>query len=470
MLRELVLGFSWFALTYMVVLQLMQLMLAVASGVVVYRERITTTYGRVGDMLTSHLAPPVSIVVAAYNEAAGIVEAVWSMTMIKYPRLEIVVVNDGSTDDTLERLISAFKLVPVPLAVRSTIPTSEIRQHYRSTLPIELTVVDKVNGGRADALNAAANAARYPYVFATDADVIIDGDALIHAMRLFAADRGSVIGVGGQVRPINGCRLRHGHLVSAHVPERILERYQLLDYLRSFIGARPAWAALNCLPNISGAFGIFSRTALMDVGGWTRGHLGEDMDLTMRLHRLYRDRRQPYRISYTSAAVVWTEVPSTLTVLRRQRIRWHRGLIRAVKDFRSSFFNPHHGTVGMLSWPAQVLFEYVAPIVEALGYVVVPVAVAIGVVSLTNALAMFAIATLAGAVTSLAAIILDEVYGHFNDRRDIGRLLAIVFVENLGIRQMTVWWRIRAIFGRNATSTWGDMERRGVAQLAVKTR
>ncbi|HJR91308.1 MAG TPA: glycosyltransferase family 2 protein [Acidimicrobiia bacterium] len=459
-------GFSWLVLGYFLALQVILLLLAIVSGIVLYRDRMVERFARVEDMLASDLAPPVSIVVPAYNEAAGIVEAIRSMGMVSYPRFEIVVANDGSTDATLSLLIEAFELVPVPYPLRANIPTAPIRQVYKSRLPIRLTVVDKENGGRADALNAAINAARYPYVLATDADVIIDGSALVHAMRLVAEDRDRTVGVGGNVRPINGCRVRHGHLVDASVPATMVERYQLLEYLRSFIASRPAWSSMNCLPLLSGAFGVFRRDVVVDVGGYTSGHFGEDMDLTMRVHRYLRARKVDYRMVYSPSAIVWTEVPPTRAVLRRQRIRWHRGLMTAVRDFRSSFFNPRHGPVGMISWPVMVVFEYLAPIVEFLGYIVVPVAMLAGAVSPINAIGLYLIAVFAGAFNSLIAILLDERFGYFNNPRETLKLMAVVFVENLGLRQMTVWWRIRAMMGGKATQVWGDMERRGVTQMA----
>ena len=345
-------------LCYFVLIQLHMLALAVISAGALYKERMLERFGRLDDMLVSDISPPVSILIPAYNEEVGIVESMKSIAMISYPRFEIVICNDGSTDGTLQKLIDAFKLEPVPLPYRANVACAEVRQVYHTNRPVSITVVDKVNAGRADALNAAINVARYPYVMLTDADVLIDGSALVKAMRHVAEDRERTVAVGGNVRPLNGCSVKFGHIVDAKVPESWLERWQLLEYVRSFVAARPAWSAMNSLPLISGAFGIYLRQAVVDVGGLTSGHMGEDMDLTMRVHRHYRSLGKPYRMVYAPSAVIWTEVPSTRAVLRRQRIRWHRGLMTAVHDFRSSFFNPRHGPIGMLGWPAMVLFEY----------------------------------------------------------------------------------------------------------------
>lgn len=455
-------------LVYFVAMQLYMLGLAILSARALYKEWMIDRFGRVQDMLGSDVSPPVSIVVPAYNESIGIIESIRSMAMVTYPKFEIVVVNDGSTDDTLEKMVEHFKMVAVPMPFRASIKTAEVRQVYHATLPVSITLVDKANGGRADALNAGINVARYPYVMLTDADVLIDGNALVNSMRHVAEDRTRTVGVGGNVRPLNGCTVRHGHIVDSKLPKHWLERLQMLEYVRSFVAARPGWSSINSLIFLSGAFGIFLRQAVVDVGGLTSGHFGEDLDLSMRIHRHYRRLKKPYRMVYAPSAVVWTEVPSTRQVLRRQRIRWHRGLLTAIGDFRSSLFNPRHGAIGMLGWPAMFFFEFLAPIIEFLGYIVVPLAFIFGGISPYPALMLLLIAFLAGAFTSLIALFLDERFGYFNEPLEALTLLALVFVENLGLRQQTVWWRIRALFGGSTTKVWGDMQRKGVSNLGGK--
>ncbi|HEU4750332.1 MAG TPA: glycosyltransferase [Acidimicrobiia bacterium] len=461
-----VLGFiSVLVLIYFVAMQLYLLGLALLSAYALHRDRVIERFGRVEDMLGSDLSPPVSIIVPAFNEAVGIVESIRSMAMVSYPRFEIIVVNDGSKDDTLQKTIDHFHMLAVPMPFRANIATAQIRQVYHTKTPVSITLVDKVNGGRADAINAGINVARYPYVLLTDADVLVDGMAIVKAMRHVAEDRTRTVAVGGNVRPLNGCSVRHGHLVEAKLPETWLERMQVLEYVRSFVAARPAWSLTNSLCLISGAFGIYLRQTLVDVGGLTSGHMGEDLDLTMRIHRHYRRIKRPYRVVYAPSAVAWTEVPLSRQVLRRQRIRWHRGLMTAMSDFKSSLFNPRHGTVGMIAWPAMFLFEFLAPIVEFLGYLVVPLALIVGGIAWSQAVLLVMIAFLAGALSSLAALFLDERYGYFNEPLEAITLLTLIFVENMGLRQQTVWWRIRALFGAQSTWEWGDMQRRGVAKL-----
>lgn len=454
------------AVLYYALMNLYILGLSVHSALALRRSHHLQRFGRVREMLSSRLAPPVSIVIPAYNEAAGIVDAIRSMSIVEYPRFEIVVCNDGSTDATLPSLVDAFDLELVRVPYRDQLATAPIQAIYRGRSGVEITVIDKVNGGRADALNAGVNAARYPYVLCTDADVVLDAKCLVRAMQRVVEDRDRTIGVGGNIRPLNGSTVELGHLISTSVPGPLIARMQILEYLRTFISSRPGWSKWNGLPNVSGAFGIWNRASVIAVGGFTRGHMGEDMDLTMRMHRYHLENRIPYRIVYEPSAVIWTEVPETARVLRRQRVRWHRGLMTVVADFKGMLFNPRYGRVGMITWPGYFLFEYLAPIIEFVGYLVVPTGIMLDLLSPKAILAMIALAFGIGMLNSFIAILLDEPYGYANSGTDTSRLVFIALAENFGFHQMTVLWRIRAMLGGRSVQVWGNMERRGVARLS----
>ncbi len=460
---------SWIGyatIAYFIAMQVYLLFLALVSAAALRRNHHLRRYGRVGEMLSSRTTPPVSIIIAAFNEEAGIVDAVRSMSIVRYPRFEIVVVNDGSNDRTLDSLIETFQLEQVRIPYRPDLESATVRAIYRGRSGVDITVIDKENGGRADALNAGINAARYPYVFCTDADVVLDPDCLVHSMQRVVEDRARTVGVGGNVRPLNGSRVQLGHIIEASVPKRLVPRMQILEYIRNFLASRPGWSWMNAVPIVSGAFGIWKRSVIVEVGGLTEGHMGEDMDLTMRIHRHLLDKGVPYRIVYEPAAVIWTEVPDTLRVLRRQRIRWHRGLMRVVSDFRGMTFNPRYRQMGMIAWPGFVLFEYLAPMIEFIGWFVVPTAWLLGALNTTALIWLLLIALGMGLLNSLIALLLDESFGFFNSPADTSRLIAVAVIENFGLRQMTVLWRIRAMLGGKETRSWGNMERRGVTNLA----
>ena len=458
---------GYLTLIYFILMQSYMVWLGLRSAAVMRRVHHIDRFGRVSDMLSSQTSPPVSIVIPAYNEAAGIVDSVRSMSIVGYPRFEIVITNDGSSDDTLQALIDAFHLERVRIPYRPDIPTAEVRGIYRGHGSVDITVIDKENGGRADALNAGINAARYPYALCTDADVILDANCLVGAMRRVVEDRRRTVAVGGNIRPLNGSNVQLGHLIKAEVPKKLVPRMQILEYLRTFLATRPAWSRMEALPLVSGAFGIWKRSAVIEVGGFSSGHMGEDMDLTMRLHRHHIDNKIPYRIVYEPSAVIWTEVPHSMRVLKRQRVRWHRGLMTAVRDFMPMTFNPRYGKVGMVTWAAMFLFEFVAPIVEFVGWITIPIAFLLGALNVTSLAILLALAFGVGLLNSLVALLLDESYGYFNSPADTARLIVMALIENFGMRQVTVAWRIRAFLGGGATKAWGNMERKGVANLGV---
>jgi cellulose synthase/poly-beta-1,6-N-acetylglucosamine synthase-like glycosyltransferase len=460
--------FSYVILGFFILMEVQLLVVSVVSFFALRRDHFTASHGRLHDMLTSDTTPPVSIIIPAYNEAAGITESVRSMAMLKYTRKEIIVVNDGSADDTVKRMIDEFRMEPIDVPYRPSLDTEVIHRVYKSRLPLPIVLVDKENGGKGDAINAGINIARYPYVMATDADMVLDDECLLRAVRHFVEDRSRTIAVGGNVRPLNGCEVRRGRVTNVALPRRPVELAQVVEYIRGFLSARPGWSALGSLLIVSGAFGIFQKRAVIEVGGFRHGHLGEDMELTMRLHRHFRKKRIPYRIVYAPDAVAWTEVPLTRHVLRKQRIRWHRGLMQVIWQYKGMLLNPRYGVIGLLGWPAFVAFEFIAPMVEFIGWLVIPGSLVLGHLNWEIALPLLLISLVLGAANSLIGLFLDERFGYYNAPGDAAKLLVYSLGEQLGMRQRTVWWRVRAMFWNPRRKVWGDMQRTGVGNLGAE--
>jgi cellulose synthase/poly-beta-1,6-N-acetylglucosamine synthase-like glycosyltransferase len=462
--------FNIVVILYYIAMELQLVLLALVSYRMLRIEQFTSRFGRIHDMIASDTTPPVSVIIPAYNEAAGIVESVRSIVMLKYAKKEVIVVNDGSRDDTLQRLIDEFRMEPIDLPYRPLLETQPIRRVYRSKLPLPIIVIDKENGGKGDAINAGINVSQYPYVMGTDADIVLDEECLLRASRHFVEDRARTIAVGGNVRPINGCEVRRGRVTRVALPKRPTEMAQVVEYIRTFLGARPAWSSLRSLLIVSGAFGVFKKDAVIEVGGYRRNHLGEDMELTMRLHKHFRKKRVPYRIVYAPDAVAWTEVPASREVLRKQRIRWHRGLMQVMWQYKTMFMNPRYGIVGLLGWPSYVAFEFVGPVMESIGWIVIPFSLAVGALRLDIAIPLMIVALAIGAANSLVGLILDERFGYYEGPGATWRLLSYSLLEQLGPRQLTVWWRVRAMFWNPRRTTWGDMKRTGVGNLSGQQR
>jgi cellulose synthase/poly-beta-1,6-N-acetylglucosamine synthase-like glycosyltransferase len=410
----------------------------------------------------ANVIPPLSVLVPAYNEENTIVASVLSFLSLEYPQHEVVVVNDGSTDSTMQRLIEAYDLVEVPAAYPTVVPTNPVVAFYRSRVHAKLVCVDKRNGGKGDALNAALNAARYPYVLAVDADTLIERDALLRLARPFLLGQ-RVAAVGATVRISNGSIIEHGRVVDAHVDGRWLPGIQTVEYLRAFLFGRLGWNRLGGGLIVSGAFGLFNQEHLHAIGGYNTGTVTEDIDLVVRLHKYLRGVGAADIVTFVPDPVAWTEAPVTLRVLGAQRERWHRGLIATIVKHKDMMFNPRYGVIGLVAFPFYALGEMMAPVVEGLGYIVVLVSLLIGAVEFPFAVVFLGVSIGYGFLLSLWAVVLEEIsFRRYSTTRDLTKLLWFSVIESFGYRQLTIWFRLCA-FPRylRGDMRWGVMTREG---------
>ena len=456
-----VVGVNYFILAYFLAINGIYLTLYVISFAEIADYVRREVFSGLPELFASNYAPPVSVIVPAYNEEATIAESVRSFLTLRYPMHEVVVVNDGSKDRTIEVLLREFDLHESDQPVRLELDTAPIRGVYASDTE-RLVVVDKENGGKADALNVGASAARYPLVCNLDADIILEEDALLRAARPMIESR-EVAAVGGIVRVANGCEFERGRLVKVKTPKKALPNFQIVEYLRAFIASRTAWSKLNCLLIISGAFGMFRRRDVIAAGGYLHETVGEDMELVTRMHRVLRENGRRYKILFVPDPVAWTEVPETLRVLGRQRDRWHRGLMDTLVRHRRMLLRPRYGSVGLIAMPYFFLFEFLGPVIELLGYLAFVLGLALGYLNLQFAIAFFLAAVGLGALLSTAAVFLEELRLERYPRwRDLLKLTLYGVLENFGYRQINTVWRAKAIISFLRKSTdWGSMERQG---------
>lgn len=423
-------------------------------------------------LLTGQVAFPISIVVPAYNEEKTIVDSLHAMLALHYPEYEVVVTNDGSKDSTLELLINAFDLVPSKRVYHKAIPTKKVRGVYESRRFANLVVVDKENGGRSDANNAGINVARYPLVASTDADSIIEPDALLHLVRPFILHPEEMVAVGGKIRAVNGCELHAGRIKKFGLPRKPLALFQFVEYIRAFQMCRLAWNNIDTLILISGAFGLFKRDKVLAVGGFSTTTIGEDLDMTMRLHRYHHEQKLKYRMAYVPNAVCWTEVPDTLRILRSQRCRWHRGMLEVLTRHKDMIFSPRYGRVGLLGMPYLFLIDGLGPFLELLGLFIVPLSFAFGLLNEPFFLAYVALLFCYGAFISVWCLFLDEITSRDKLRaRDLLLLMFAAVLENFGYRQLNGLWRIEGTwqFFRKQQG-WGKMTRTGFKKSGAAQR
>lgn len=416
---------------------------------------------------TAPVSLGLTVVIPAHNEAMVIEQSVRSTLALDYPDHEVVVVNDGSTDDTLATLIRVFGLRPSQRVVDTSalkVGGAVLAVWESPDRSLPLVVLDTENSGRSDSVNAGICAASKDLVVFMDADSVLDPDALLLAVQPFLDDPLRVVATGGSIRAVNGCRVLAGRVTQVGLPKTWLGRIQVVEYLRAFSLGRAGWSFIQSLMLISGAFGVYRRDVLLEVGGLDVATIGEDFELAMAVHRRYRRSGEDYRMVFVAEPVSWTEVPETAGVLRRQRSRWHRGLWEVLWKYRGMLLNPRYGRIGLVGLPYYWLFELLAPLLEILGLVVLVAALATGAGNPTLMLAMLALALGTGVLVSMAAILLDEAtVDGLPSWRTLCLLVVCAFVENFGYRQATAWWRLEGWWHglRNTKQEWGVMARRG---------
>ncbi|HEX8257137.1 MAG TPA: glycosyltransferase family 2 protein [Allosphingosinicella sp.] len=408
-------------------------------------------------------APAIAVLAPAYNEEVTIIESVNSLLSLQYPDFEVIVINDGSRDTTLQRMIEEYGLAPVRRFHDNAVSHRPIRGLYATPRLPRLIVVDKENGGKSDALNAGINVARAPIFCSIDADSLLEPDALLRAVRPFIEDPDRTVAVGGTIRIANGSRIDAGRVTAIRLPRNFLALVQVVEYLRAFLMARLALGRMQALTVISGAFGLFRRQPAVEVGGYSHGTVGEDMELVIKLHAHFRKAGRPYRIDFIPEPVCWTEVPESLAVLGRQRARWQRGALETFFRHKYMLFNPRYGRVGFVGFGQVLVVDVIGPPVEALGYLLVPLLWGLGLLSLDFLLAFLAVTFTFGIFVSVATLILEEVeLRRFPRAGDLCILTLVAIAENFGYRQIGNFWRVRGWWQYlRGQQGWGDMTRKG---------
>jgi cellulose synthase/poly-beta-1,6-N-acetylglucosamine synthase-like glycosyltransferase len=412
------------------------------------------------------LVPPITIIAPAHNEQGSIRVAVRNLLELDFPQLEVIVVNDGSEDRTFEEMGEEFRLRPVRAVYVPEAKSAQVRGLYRSEVDARLLVIDKAAGGsKADAVNAGLNAATSPYVCVVDADSILERDALLRIMMPILNDPDRVVAVGGIIRVLNGSEIAGGQIRRVRLPRKSIEVIQVIEYLRAFLIGREAWGQGNMLMIISGAFGVFRTDLVRAVGGYRPQAIGEDFDLVARLHRYLRQRGMDYRIQFVPDPMCWTEVPSDLRSLGRQRARWQKGLLDVLWPNRDMLFKPRYGRIGFVALPYLWLFELVAPVIEIAGIATIVLAACLGALSREFFLQFLLFGYAFATMISIGSVLQEEItYKRYNDWQDVVRLVSYCFLEHFPYRQLHMVWRLQGLWQYlRGDNVWRPLTRKGLA-------
>jgi peptidoglycan-N-acetylglucosamine deacetylase len=472
--REVFRQFTWWFGYYSVSLNCIYILLLVFAQ---KKLRSQAAYWQLLDkeyLFTPGMLPSISILAPAYNEEKTVVQSVHSLLTLEYPDFEVIVINDGSADGTMDTLMREFELERIDPAMSAALPTAPIRGVYRSPSYAKLLVIDKENGGKADALNTGINLARCDYLCSIDSDSLLEPDALLRMTAQIITSDIETIAVGGNILPVNGCTVERGMLQSIALSKNSVAGLQTIEYLRSFIAGRLGWSSVNALLIISGAFGLFRRDRVLEIGGYMTGRgefnrdtVGEDMELVVRLVRRMGDTRRPYRVRYASSANCWTEVPEDMRSLYKQRDRWHRGLVEIMTWHRKMLFNPKYGTAGLLAFPYFLIFELIGPFYEFAGYPFLIIGFVTGALHWHIFLIMFSAVMLFGLLISIISLGLSERGIVYFRHKELASLLGYSLIENFGFRQLMGWSRVfSSVSLLFKNKGWQKLERKGFSAVA----
>lgn len=458
--KRIILYFNYFLFFYVLIIYIIYLFQLILSAFSLSDYIKKIQYSDYKKYTASENMIPISVLVPAYNEEETVVDNIRSLLSLNYPMFDIVVVNDGSKDKTLQRIIDAYSLKQTNQPVRYHIKTKNVLGIYKNIDLPNLVVVDKENGGKADALNVGINVSRYPIFAAIDADSILESDSLIRVIMPFIEER-DTIAVGGIVRIANGSIVKDGVIREIALPKNRVAMFQIVEYLRAFLTGRMGWNAMSSLLIISGAFGAFRKAEVIKVGGYAEGTIGEDMELVVKLHRYMRDAKIKYHIKFVPDPVCWTQAPESLKDLRGQRRRWQIGLMDSLFKHRQILLNPKYGSIGMIAAPYFWFFEMFGPVIEVLGYILIPISYILGILNIEFFLLFLSVSILYGIILSIGSILLEQYT--FNKYPSLGQLLKLSLygiLENFGYRQLTLYYRLEAIVRyRKLKHSWGRIKR-----------
>jgi cellulose synthase/poly-beta-1,6-N-acetylglucosamine synthase-like glycosyltransferase len=452
-------------LAYFFLISALYFLFTVLSLFGMIRHRYVTSYVSFKEVFRLPLVKPISIIAPAYNEEKTIIQSTRALLSLEYPVFEVIVVNDGSTDMTLDKLIRAFGLEKTRRVFRKVADHKPVKGIYSSSRYPKLVVVDKVNGRKADAMNAGLNISRYPLFCAVDSDSLLEKDALLKMVRPFLEDPERTVAAGGVIRLSNGCTFKDGQVSRVGLPRNTLARFQIIEYLRAFLGGRLGLSLLKSTLIISGAFGLFRKDIALQCGGYRSRTIGEDMDLIVRMRAHLHESGTPFEIRFIPDPICWTEAPESFRVLARQRNRWHRGLVDTLLHSSHMLFNPRYGVTGLFSLPFYFLFEMLSPLIEIAGYLIFTVCLFHGLVDYPFALVFFLLAVVLGTLLSLVSLLLEEISSHRYPRlKDILIIAVYSLLENIFYRQWLAVVRALAFIDvYKGKEAWGVMEKKGFA-------
>lgn len=461
--KEILLKLEYFSIIFLFLANTSYLCLLIFGYLNARKKHIESISGLEDKRAIINILKPISIIVPAYNEEKSIIKTIEKLRMLDYPEFEIVVVNDGSSDNTLDVIKRKFKMVAVDIQIPNVLKFKHVNKVYYSREYPDLVIVDKQNGGKSDALNAGISISNFPLVCCVDADGIIESNGLIQLARPFFEHPDTCVATGGVIRVVNNLKVENGKVVSTSLNWNLMHNIQIVEYLRGFLVGRLGWDYLNCNTIISGAFGLFKKQSVLNVGGYDRNTIGEDFELLLRIEAYYLKNKKPHSVHFMPDPICWTEVPSDFKTLGNQRSRWQQGLSEGLWSQRSMFFKGWSKQIGNFALPYLFLFELISAPIELISYVLTIIGFMAGIFDTQIVILFFSVAVVYGWILTFGAVIIEEfTFNKYKKPLDIVKLAIGCIFEQIGYRQLNLYWRVRGmwrhLWGKKA---WGEMRRTG---------
>ena len=459
--------YEYFIFFYASSLILSYIILAILSFVAINKYKSYNTDLDDEELLNSHLAPGISVIAPAYNEEVTIIVNVKSLLTLNYPLFEVIIVNDGSQDNTLKLLIEEFDLVEAPFAYVEKIKSQPYKRTFKSQNPKYeiLTVIDKENGGtKADAFNAGLNASVFPYFLNTDVDCILARNTLTKMIKPILSSKVRVIAVGATLRMSNSCDIKEGVITRVRPPEALIPRFQELEYIRSYLLGKMGWELINAVPNVSGGLGMFDKEIAIKAGGYGADSHAEDMDMMTRMAAHMMNNRLDYKIGYIPLSCCWTEGPPNIQILGRQRTRWASGLFQIFSDHRKILFNPSYKKLGLITFPFIFIFEFLAPIIEVFGILFSIFLIVFGYVNWSFAPLILLYSYTFSVMISTVVIIWDQMtFKYYETSKEVWTLFFTALIEPFIYHPMILFFSLKGYYSyiTSRELAWGTMTRQG---------
>lgn len=438
---------------YALLLILIRTLLAIISSLQInkYIERKKQVSYK--ELLVSPYASGISIIARLHNDENTIIDTIREWLVLAYNNFDIIVVNDGSTDTTLEKLISYYQLEEVNYAANNQLKTKEVYSYYKSKNPAfsKLLVVDKTFGCIADALNAGINASEKQLVFCLEQQCFLEPDSLLKLAKVFLDEEKKVVAVNCVVNVANRPKIDRGRSFKLNFPRTIWPSFQAIEYFKLFFLKSPALNRMNFMHPVSGTFSLIDKEILLLSGGFNVKVSNPGFELLVRIRRYMLSKHMPHKIISNLEPVCWVNVQGSLKTLSRNRIEKARSFLLTYKLNKEAPFNRRYSVLG-LNLAYLWFSELIGPVIKVVFLVVAVIICAMGAIDKEWVFILLLTIYFFSVLLSLIAILFQEKLYRLYSGKEMLRVMLMCFAEPIIYTPLTIYWKIAAMLRKKQSN------------------